>query len=640
MQQQTVQPRFRATQPSTSNITALLTGSPDQRSTTPFSASDHLDGIFQAVRQQVERWGEHAKWKIELVLLNQQTPSSAPNLPHLVYSNKDTSIQDQFPQVNGAASLPRTEVDKFRFRPLKASQRESITRSEKVETWDMPYAADLRQSLKDSQDRQRYLEGVIQAQGERIRQLQMHKKESPMTALQTLHNMTTSELKEQHRVEMKLQQKRIDILALKFKRIAATLERIERMGLEQGDAELDRDQLLEERRVLVRKLHLAELRLNARDAELSYLQNTLWKYKGHSVEQQQQQQQQHESDEDDEQMSPTTGSITQSPYFAQKGNSPKQQMGVARPQPSRPISALDSLSMLADQMLSDPDFGSEGKDSMSSPDVHENERKRRRRTAPFRRVADPINDAKTSPAAHGITYADNPNLKNISATSADGRTPLSPMDCTQTPPADVMSVSENISREPLITGAGKGAGAPAPAPAPAAPAAAGHGQILPPISYPRSPLLPAATTASSSNRYSCDAGEVSSNNRTCQQRNEADARQSPSIAALLDCPSSQQQMVFRPSSAFRSINTHQMKHITPAPPSGNISSGSADSASFRSTNVITSPLGSRGHSTTPSIMSPIPSAYHGPLSPSSTSSPQSKRKWSLELHDHHHSHPM
>ncbi|KAI8140475.1 hypothetical protein BJV82DRAFT_219291 [Fennellomyces sp. T-0311] len=308
--QQAIPPRFRD---STSN----LSGNGDRRSTVAFSPSDHLDNIFQAVRQQVDRWGENAKWKIELILLSEPTSSSSTK-----------------------TSLPPMHPEQQVFdlaRPIKPHQVQSDCVTRKPETWSMPYAADLQHNLRSALERQRYLESVVRAQDERIRQLQAN---TALNTIQNIHTMTMNELKEQHRIEIKLLQKENQTLAKKFMRMSSTLQRIEKMGLTPEDAQLDRKDLMEDRKVLLRKLHLSELRLRARDAELRYLHNLAWSHR------------QSDTDENDQ----------RSPYLLQKQYSPTAQ-------PTRPLSALDSLSMLADQMLSDPDFGSEGKESSASPDT-------------------------------------------------------------------------------------------------------------------------------------------------------------------------------------------------------------------------------------------------------------------------------
>lgn len=84
---------------------------------------------------------------------------------------------------------------------------------------------------------------------------------------------------------------------------------------------MGQEELLEDRKVLLRKLHLMELRLRARDAELSYLHDTL----------------------------------------------DRQQHAFLRLQDSyqdnhRQLSGLESLGIVADQVLSNPNFDIESSD--------------------------------------------------------------------------------------------------------------------------------------------------------------------------------------------------------------------------------------------------------------------------------------
>ncbi|KAI9250452.1 hypothetical protein BDA99DRAFT_541706 [Phascolomyces articulosus] len=343
---------------------------PDRRSTVAFSPSDHLDNIFQAVRHQVERWGENAKWKIELILLSDQQQASS-------YPSATTTTTP--PPSSSKQLLPhhphhheQDELNHHRsIKPTYYSQ--GITRSNnRSETWNIPYAADLQHNLRNALDRIKYLENVIRTQEDRLRQLKQ-----PHT-LQMMHTTTVNELKEHHQVEMKLLQKENQTLAKKFMRISSTLQKIERIGLSSEESPSDNTTLLEERKLLLRKLHLGELRLRARDAELNYLHNLVWSFR-HPSPTTSDDDDDDEEEEDEEQdgqkeqvdkkkkqnvldkktsisSSPSSTTIPSPLFLLQKQYSP------------RPMSALDSLSILADQMLSDPDFGSEGKESSASPD--------------------------------------------------------------------------------------------------------------------------------------------------------------------------------------------------------------------------------------------------------------------------------
>lgn len=135
--------------------------------------------------------------------------------------------------------------------------------------------------------------------------------------------------------------------------MASLLYDIENMELPPEDAQLDKETLLSDRRLLIRKIHLAELRLSARDAEIDYLHEVLNSLKSSNTV-----------------SSPflnntSTTSPKQSssfgkklrkgpPYLFQQQYSPRS--SEVRSSEQHPLSGLDSLGIVADQMLSDPEF--------------------------------------------------------------------------------------------------------------------------------------------------------------------------------------------------------------------------------------------------------------------------------------------
>ncbi|KAI9008981.1 hypothetical protein CLU79DRAFT_775485 [Phycomyces nitens] len=116
---------------------------------------------------------------------------------------------------------------------------------------------------------------------------------------------------------------------------------------------MDTQHLLEDRKLMMRKLHLADLRLTARDAELEYLHETLRAYNAHAAN----------HDPPLSRQSPTLQKQFRKgpPYLFQQQYSPKIRSDLRPPsQQSQWISGLDSLGILADQMLSNPDFEKAG----------------------------------------------------------------------------------------------------------------------------------------------------------------------------------------------------------------------------------------------------------------------------------------
>jgi hypothetical protein len=131
---------------------------------------------------------------------------------------------------------------------------------------------------------------------------------------------------------------------------------------------LGKDQLLEDRKRLQQKLHLGQLRLKARDAEIEYL---------HHLKQPQHFSHQRPSDETNlSHQSSSPQPTNASPRFKKDDAHNKTRRYLFQQQYSpklrseiRPtsISGLDSLGILADQMLSDPDFESQHADTTERP---------------------------------------------------------------------------------------------------------------------------------------------------------------------------------------------------------------------------------------------------------------------------------
>ncbi|KAI7853076.1 hypothetical protein BDC45DRAFT_512230 [Circinella umbellata] len=361
----------------------------DKSSTVAFSPSDHLDGIFQAVRHQVERWGENAKWKIELILLTDQQQQQQQSTTTTTTTTTSKYHPHHYEQDLNRLSSSSSSTT------IKPYHSQGITRSNnRSETWNIPYAADLQHnSLRNAIDRIKHLENIIRTQEERLKQL---KTNNFIQTLEMIHSTTVKELKEQHRIEIKLLQKENQTLAKKFMRISSTLQKMERIELSFDDKDtqqlLDKKQLMEDRKILIRKLHLNELRLRARDAELNYLRNLIWTYR-HSVnnseEENEDDSEENDNDNDDKSTENDPLILTKKQNndtdVSQEQHLRKQQQKEEEESKKRPISALDSLSILADQMLNDPEFGSEDKNSLelleNNNNNNNNKRKRKEQQA-------------------------------------------------------------------------------------------------------------------------------------------------------------------------------------------------------------------------------------------------------------------
>ncbi|KAI9009936.1 hypothetical protein CLU79DRAFT_774600 [Phycomyces nitens] len=382
------------------------------------TSPDQLNAILQSVRQQIEKWGEHAKWKIDLVLLDDptckpsnqnaaipaslETPKSAPptqpsSVPHIAQAqtaqtarsalspavNQDHAMHSpQQPFIRSHAEgfgtptaigdhpySPRTQPRSFLTTdppaepiPLSSTLQYPWDYASQFpnDTWSrISSTEELRHELKDSLDRQRYLEAVIRSQAAQIQQ-QSQTGTVNVQAMETMRNiylMSENEQRLRYLAEVKMSHKDTEALARKLKRLSETLQRIEMIEVSAEDSRLDKETLLRERIVFRRKLHLAHLRLAARDAELDYLHETLESYQHHQHHQHHQHMYNHSTEAPPPSIavrSPTFGKQRRKgpPYLFQQQYSPKIRSDI-RP---HSLSALDSLGIVADQMLNDPDF--------------------------------------------------------------------------------------------------------------------------------------------------------------------------------------------------------------------------------------------------------------------------------------------
>ncbi|KAG0168962.1 hypothetical protein DFQ28_004133 [Apophysomyces sp. BC1034] len=375
-----------------------LLGTPRKAPTTVnYSPPDQLDNIFQSVRRQINRWGENAKWKIDLVLLdNPNSRPASPAPPHRAspapanrMTSPSVSHHDPLfsPQQHARSQTVISGGDvptHNHTSPVAPSQHHLLPPIDHphgytlpvcptaqypwdyvvpiaIEAWQRPFASDeMQQKLRDSLDRERHLENIVRSQAEQIRQSPMYPPDANkvIDTMRSIYLMSENEQRQRYIAESKISHRNTEALSKKLRRMSATLQRIEKMELPPEDTKLDRDSLLEERKLLKRRLHLADLRLSARDAELDYLHEILRSYNAHPPR----------TTHDHAPPPITLRSPTPQkqhrrgpPYLFQQQYSPKLRSEI-RPQH---ISGLDSLGILADQMLSNPDFDSKGSPSKS-----------------------------------------------------------------------------------------------------------------------------------------------------------------------------------------------------------------------------------------------------------------------------------
>ncbi|KAI9315884.1 hypothetical protein BX666DRAFT_1952427 [Dichotomocladium elegans] len=346
--------------------------------TTP---QDKLSQIFHAVRQQVQRWGNNAKWKIDLVLLDNNTNNSPANSPHL-------SLSPRGPP--GPAVLHPTAVAPHTpsFVPPAPSAIPTITGNggslgnNVPVSKTVPYSMDfgqppstisranatveeLRQQLHDAYERQRYLENIVRSQAEQLQDSQMYPPDAnkAVETMRSIYMMSENEQKLRYLMDTKSLHKDMEALTRKLKRITSTLHSIETMKLSDEEVNLDKEALLQERILLKRKLHLAELRLSARDAEIEYLCQVLKTTNSHPSYYPHHEKTPEVSSPKQTKESNTFTSSPRCtpPYLFQQQYSPKMRHEIRLPphqeqpqQSKSSISPLESLRIVADRMLNDP----------------------------------------------------------------------------------------------------------------------------------------------------------------------------------------------------------------------------------------------------------------------------------------------
>ncbi|CAO3685391.1 unnamed protein product [Rhizopus microsporus] len=188
--------------------------------------------------------------------------------------------------------------------------------------------------------------------------------------------MNENEQKNRYKMETNILQKDIETLKKKLQKMASTLYEIEKIQVPPEDAELDKEALLKDRNILLRKLYLAELRLSARDAELEYLHEVVDSLKSSTFNK-------------PPQPHPPYKKIRKGPpYLLQQQFSPRS--SEVRLYDQQPLTALDSLGIVADQMLSDPEF-----DSNTSTTAYDQNTKRVRSRLDDRRSQRSMDSAVT-----------------------------------------------------------------------------------------------------------------------------------------------------------------------------------------------------------------------------------------------------
>ncbi|KAI8642459.1 hypothetical protein BD408DRAFT_366628 [Parasitella parasitica] len=370
-----------------------------------------LDNIFQSVRKQIDQWGENAKWKIDLVLLDtpqqsQQQHSSSSNTSKNSALHPLLSPQHLHPN---AITTPLTNNESTYALPVTSTIQypwDFGAPSTNNDEWKQD-VDNLELKLRESIERQNYLESIIWSQAEQIKHNPVTSdKDNAINTMKNIFLMSQNEQKVHHLMESNMLHKDIETLSKKLKKMAHILDQIEKMEPTKDEQELDKEQLIQDRTLLKRKLYLSDLRLSARDAEIEYLHEMVETLKSN---QQQQQQNHHQHSHKKVRKGP--------PYLFQQQYSPRSEI---RSNEQHPLSGLDSLGIVADQMLSDPEF--EG----STHSSHYTNEKRLRSRLDDRRSQRSIDSAATLLAMPQLMVPHHHRMTRDDSNSISSSPPLSP----------------------------------------------------------------------------------------------------------------------------------------------------------------------------------------------------------------------
>ncbi|KAI8099934.1 uncharacterized protein BX664DRAFT_253500 [Halteromyces radiatus] len=326
-----------------------------RQSTTFTQNTDHLDHILHSVRQQIERWGTNAKWKIDLVLTEPGQPQQ-PQQPQ----QQQQQQQQQPPSKPTAYSLPVSATTQYPWDYVPPYH----------DKWNSEYTEDQEQQLREALERNQYLEGIVRSQADQLRQSPVLPPDlnNVVETMKQVYLMSENEQRLRYQTETRLLHKDIQTLTKRLQRMAQILHSVEDLELPEKDAQLEKDDLLTDRKRLLQKVHLVQLRLKARDAELEFLQLKQNQHKDEITPA--------TTSPALNQSSPRFDARNNRPYLFQQQYSPKLRSDI---RPST-ISGLDSLGILADQMLSDPDFESQHAtySSSNTPTYYNHEKRSKR----------------------------------------------------------------------------------------------------------------------------------------------------------------------------------------------------------------------------------------------------------------------
>ncbi|KAI8070741.1 hypothetical protein BC940DRAFT_295449 [Gongronella butleri] len=375
-----------------------------RKSTTYTPTSDHLEKILQSIRQQIEKWGTNAKWKIDLELTDPGDDEGSP-----LSSSTVPAVAPNAPNIAGAAASPLSATTTAEQKQQQGLAISAATlypwdyEAPMHDPWKVAYSEEQEYILRDTLERNHYLEGIVRAQANQLQYQHLPPDlNRSMEVMKHIYLMTENEHRLRYTTEARMLHNDIQSLTKRLQRMAQILQSIEDMPLPTKDTEMDKEALLADRKVLLRKQQLMQLRLKTRDAEIAYLTDRVKRQaaasSSHPMLRASHLPHGHASNSSPlmskaaaaaasgtslmppgrgASLSPSTSPRfgDKRPYLFQQQYSPKLRSEIgpgdratgaaaaSSAAPLSPRSGLDSLGMLADQMLSDPDFDQHHSDS-------------------------------------------------------------------------------------------------------------------------------------------------------------------------------------------------------------------------------------------------------------------------------------
>ncbi|CAG8622953.1 8749_t:CDS:10 [Acaulospora morrowiae] len=205
----------------------------------PSTTIAHLENIFEAVKKQVAIWGEHARWKIDLVLLpdeesetqNQIVGGPAPINPASPSLGLHSPISENTPSSSNAAQDSKNQIqvtnpietDVFRENDI---QPFSMLEEDGIEKLDLESAKRMiREAMHYIREFETMLDNSTREYAEKIKDAnnKLKKANDHIEGMTKYHIMREKEKSSKHTIEIQLLQEDLKILSRKLKEANAQL---------------------------------------------------------------------------------------------------------------------------------------------------------------------------------------------------------------------------------------------------------------------------------------------------------------------------------------------------------------------------------------------------------------------------------